>query len=50
MTDFKFTEKVAVDFAAATPVKKRRTREERKTSYEQTKERIRNVILKDGNF
>ena len=48
MTDFKFTEKVAVDFAAATPVKKRRTREERKASYEQTKERIRNVILKDG--
>ena len=48
MTDFKFTEKVAVDFAAETPVKKRRTREERKASYEQTKERIRNVILKDG--
>ena len=48
MTDFKFTEKVAVDFAAETPVKKRRTREERKASYEQTKERMRNVILKDG--
>ena len=48
MTDFKFTEKVAVDFAAATPVKKRRTREDRKASYEQTKERICNVILEDG--
>ena len=47
MADIKFAERVAIDFESKAK-QKRRSAEERKASYEKTKERIINAINKDG--
>lgn len=47
MGEFKFAQKIAIDFEEIEQ-KKRRSAEERKASYERTKKRVADAIVKDG--